>query len=133
MKKTRLLNPALSEIIASMGHKDWLVIADAGLPIPMDTTRIDLALTPGVPGFLETVDVILSELQIEGAIIAEETEQFSPDFYEEMIDLLPDIELEKISHEKLKEYSASARAVVRTGEFTSYANIILISGVDFSE
>lgn len=133
MKKTQLLHPALSERIASMGHKDRLVIADAGLPIPPGTTRIDLALTPGVPGFLKTLEVILSELQIEGAIIAEEMVQVSPDLFEELKILLPGIQMTQVSHEKFKELSASAHAVVRTGEFTSYANIILISGVNFPE
>ena len=33
MKKTPLLNIALSEVIASLGHGDMLVIGDAGLPI----------------------------------------------------------------------------------------------------
>ncbi|MGB9897612.1 RbsD/FucU domain-containing protein, partial [Thermanaerothrix sp.] len=55
MKKTPLLNTALSELIASLGHGDMVVIADAGLPIPAETYRIDLALTRGVPGFIETV------------------------------------------------------------------------------
>ncbi|HZW03833.1 MAG TPA: RbsD/FucU domain-containing protein, partial [Anaerolineaceae bacterium] len=42
-------------MIATLGHQDQLVIADAGLPIPDSTTRIDLALTAGVPTFLQTL------------------------------------------------------------------------------
>ena len=34
MKKTPLLNIALSRLIASLGHGDILVIGDAGLPVP---------------------------------------------------------------------------------------------------
>lgn len=34
MKKTTLLNIALSRTIAGMGHGDILVIGDAGLPVP---------------------------------------------------------------------------------------------------
>ena len=33
--------------------------------------------------------------------------------------------------EKLKELTKKSRAVVRTGETTSYANVILVSGVTF--
>jgi D-ribose pyranose/furanose isomerase RbsD len=78
MKKTLLLNSVLSELIASLGHSDMVVIGDAGLPIPPEPRRIDLALCCGIPPFLETVRVIVSEMQVEKALIATETGQRSP-------------------------------------------------------
>jgi len=39
--------------------------------------------------------------------------------------------VELVSHEELKRLSQKAAAVVRTGEFTPYANVILYSGVVF--
>lgn len=131
MKKVGTLNQPLASVIASMGHMDSLVIADAGLPIPSQTLRIDLALTAGVPGFIETVRVTLTELEVERAIIAEEMRTTSPQVYTALMDLLGDIRLETVAHEKFKDKTSTARAVVRTGEFTPYANVILISGVVF--
>lgn len=131
MKKIGTLNQPLSSVIASMGHMDSLVIADAGLPIPSQTQRIDLALTAGVPGFIETVRVVLSELAVERAIIAEEMLSTSPHVHVALIDLLGDTPLETIPHEEFKAKTSSAKAIVRTGEFTPFANIILISGVVF--
>jgi D-ribose pyranase len=55
MKKIGTLNQPLSTVIAGLGHMDILVIADAGLPIPSDTQRIDLALKRGIPGFIDSV------------------------------------------------------------------------------
>ena len=72
MKKIGLLNQPLSAVIAGLGHTDTLVIADAGLPIPTTTQRIDLALVNGVPTFLETLQAVLVEMQVERAIIATE-------------------------------------------------------------
>ena len=72
MKKTRLLNPQLSGAVASLGHGQGLTVCDCGLPIGESVERIDLALTHGVPGFLETLDVVLSETVVEELIIAEE-------------------------------------------------------------
>lgn len=131
MKKVGTLNQPLSEVIAGLGHMDQLVIGDAGLPIPLETQRIDLALTQGVPSFLETLRVILEEIQVEGAIVAEEMIDVSPDIYKKVKELLPEIPLESIPHTEFKRQTRGARAVVRTGEFTPYANIILISGVIF--
>lgn len=72
MKKTGILNQPISAVLAGLGHMEPLVIADAGLPIPPETQRIDLALKPNLPIFLDTLDVVLSEMFVEGAIIAEE-------------------------------------------------------------
>jgi len=36
-----------------------------------------------------------------------------------------------VSHDELKRLSHRARAVVRTGECTPYANLMLVAGVTF--
>ena len=110
---------------------DTLAIADAGLPIPPETQRIDLALTKGIPSFLDTLRVVLEEMQVERAIIAEEMRQVSPHIYQAIKDLLGDVPIETVTHLIFKEQTRLARAVIRTGEFTPYANIILVAGVVF--
>ena len=72
MKKTPLLNVALSRLIASLGHGDMVVIGDAGLPVPPGVELIDLALTHGVPDFVSTLKVVLSEMQVESHALAKE-------------------------------------------------------------
>ena len=131
MKKIGIINAQLSAVIAQLGHTDTLTVADAGLPIPAITQRIDLALTKGIPGFLDTLRVVLTEMQVERAIVAEEMLEVSPNVYEAIKGLLGDVPIEAVSHSALKERVRSARAVIRTGEFTPYANIILVAGVMF--
>ena len=131
MKKTTLLHSKLSYAIATLGHLDTLVIADAGLPIPPETERIDLALTKGVPGAVQTLKVILEEMQVERLVLAEEVKEHNPGFLMEVQALLPDVPLEFVPHTGFKQQVRSARAVVRTGEFAPYANVILVSGVVF--
>jgi D-ribose pyranase len=131
MKKTTLLQSDLSYIIATLGHLDMLAIADAGLPIPAETVRIDLALTQGIPSAAQTLKVVLDELKVERVILAEEAKDRNPKFLADVQELLPDVPVEFITHSELKTRTASARAVVRTGEFSPYANVILVSGVVF--
>jgi D-ribose pyranase len=131
MKKTGLLNQPISCVIAGLGHMDTLVIADAGLPIPAETQRIDLALTEGIPSFLDTLRAVLGEMKVEGAIVAEEMVEESPGIHEATRNLLGDTPVETVSHSVFKRQTRSARAVIRTGEFTPYANIILVAGVVF--
>ena len=131
MKKTALLQPELSYAIATLGHLDTLVIADAGLPIPAETVRIDLALTQGVPGATQTLKVVLEEMKVEKVILAEEAKDRNPRFLRDVQELLPEVPVQFVTHLEFKTRTASARAVVRTGEFSPYANVILVSGVVF--
>ena len=131
MKKIGLLNQPISSVIASLGHMDTLVISDAGLPIPPETRRIDLALTEGIPTFLDTLRAVLIEMQVERAIIAEEMLEASPGAYEAIKKILEDAPIATVTHLIFKEQTRSARAVIRTGEFTPYTNIILVAGVVF--
>lgn len=131
MKKTTLLQSDLSHVIATLGHMDMLVIADAGLPIPAGTRRIDLALTQGVPGAIQTLKVILDEMKVEKVILAGEVKDRNPRFLTDVQKLLPGVPVEFVSHTELKTRTTQARAVVRTGEFSPYANVILVSGVVF--
>jgi D-ribose pyranase len=131
MKKTALLQSELSYTIATLGHLDTLVIADAGLPIPAETVRIDLALTQGVPGATQTLKVVLEEMKVEKVILAEEAKDRNPKVLRDVQELLPEVPVQFVTHSEFKTRTASARAVVRTGEFSPYANVILVSGVVF--
>lgn len=51
-------------MISRLGHTDTLVVCDAGLPIPKSTTRIDMALTQGVPSFMQVLGVVTNEMQV---------------------------------------------------------------------
>lgn len=131
MKKTGILNQPISNIIAGMGHTDTLVIADAGLPIPTESKRIDLALAEGIPSFLDTLRIILSEMQIEKVIIADEMTTLSPNLFHAIQEIIGDTPIESYTHTIFKSMTHEAKAIIRTGEFTPFANIILVSGVIF--
>lgn len=131
MRKTPLLNSNLSSVISKMGHTDMIAIGDCGLPIPKESERIDLALVNGVPTFIDTLKVTLMELQVEEVLIAKETMEVSPNLFEEIKKVIGDVKITFISHEDLKKDLKKCMAVVRTGEQTPYANIILKSGVVF--
>jgi len=128
MKKTGIINSAISMIIAQLGHSDMLTVADAGLPIPSTTQRIDLALKAGVPGFLETLEVVLSEMHAEKAYVSQDILIKSPQIYAGIQKLLGDIVIQTLPHQEFKRLTGSTKAIIRTGEFTPFANIILVAG-----
>lgn len=139
MKKTTLLNSDISYLLATLGHTDEITICDAGLPIPDVVSRIDLALTHGVPSFIDTVRVILTELQIEGVVMAQEFIDVNPDLHQALITELETeqdrcnktFRIQYVSHEQFKLRTHDCKAVVRTGECTAFANVIFQAGVIF--
>ncbi|WP_153787486.1 D-ribose pyranase [Pseudomonas sp. EMN2] len=134
MKKTPLLNIALSRLVAGLGHGDIVVIGDAGLPVPPGVELIDLALTPGIPDFASVLRVVLSEMQVERHVLAEEILQAAPPALVEVERLRGEGQIgtrQLLAHAEFKVLCQKARAVVRTGECKPYSNIALVAGVTF--
>lgn len=134
MKKNGILNSEISRVLSYMGHTDCIAIGDCGLPIPDETERIDLALAFGIPTFMQTLEIVAEDMKIEKIILAEEIKEKNPDILREIENLFSNcnIETEFVSHSQLKEKTKDCKAVIRTGETTPYANIILQSGCIFS-
>ena len=131
MKKVGILNKEISDVVAGMGHYQQLVVCDAGFPIPEGVRRIDLALEPGLPAFMDVLRVVLKELQVEGIVIAQETTEHSPGRFVEMRSLFPGIEPQLVPHTEFKEMTHRVKACIRSGECTPYSNILLVSGVTY--
>lgn len=132
MKKTGIINAPIAALIAELGHGDTICIGDAGLPIPDHVQRIDLAVKAGVPAFLTVLETVLEELAVEGAVLAQEL-MGNADYYNQVLAVLPtdEVRVELVSHTEFKERLNDVKAVIRTGEFTPYANVILRAGVVF--
>lgn len=129
MKKKGILNRELAGIFARLGHTDKIVIADCGLPIPEGVTCIDLAYKLGEPGFQTILEVVLDDLKVEHAYIAEEIKEANETIHASILEKIEPITY--VSHEDFKKMTSEAKVIIRTGEITPYANIMLQSGVIF--
>ena len=116
-----------------MGHTDCICIGDCGLPIPDETERIDLAVKFGVPTFMDVLKEVGNDMKIEKIVLAEEIKEHNPQVLAEITEYFKgqDVEVEYVSHVGLKQMTRECKAVIRTGETTPYANIILQSGCIF--
>jgi D-ribose pyranase len=134
MKRTSgIIHPQLSRVIAECGHTDAIVVADAGLPIPLGVERVDLAYRAGSPAFLDILDCVLAEFVVERAVISEEMEAQSPGMLAAVRDRLEmvGVLVDAVPHSDFKALTRDARAIVRTGEYTPYSNVMLYSGAPF--
>jgi D-ribose pyranase len=88
-------------------------------------------VTATLPPLLDVVRAIASELQVERIIVASELMARNPTFADAVTAVFPAATIDRVPHEDFKALTIRARAVVRTGECTPYANVILCSGVTF--
>ena len=133
MKRHGILNSDISRVLSYMGHTDCICIGDCGIPIPDETERIDLAVKFGVPTFMDVLKEVGNDMKIEKIVFAEEIKEHNPQVLAEITEYFKgqDVEVEYVSHVGLKQMTRECKAVIRTGETTPYANIILQSGCIF--
>lgn len=134
MKKAGILNSDISRVLSYMGHTDLIAVGDCGLPIPDEVERIDLSLKFGVPTFMETLEVVVNDMKVEKIVLAEEIKTQNPKVLSEIEALFAgqEIEVQFMSHTELKALTHDCKAVIRTGETTPYANIVLQAGCIFA-
>ncbi|MEH0935394.1 D-ribose pyranase [Micromonospora psammae] len=129
MRADGLWHPRLTALITAAGHGDRIVVADAGLPVPAGVETVDLLWRRGEPGFLPVLTAVLAECVVEAAVAA--TELTDRPIRQGLTDALGPVPLELVPHTELKRRTAGALVIVRTGEATPYANVILHCGVPF--
>ena len=131
MKKNGIMHAELMHQIAALGHMETFLIGDAGMPIPKGVPIIDLALCRGIPAFTDVLDAVLAETKVEFYYVAEETARQNKSLQSHLERVLPGIPHQSMPHSQLKELSRSCKFAIRTGECSSFANVILRAGVTF--
>ncbi|MDO4765822.1 MAG: D-ribose pyranase [Eubacteriales bacterium] len=132
MLKTEIIHPQLNRVLSELRHNDFLVIGDAGLPIPRGVERIDLGWTKNNPRYLDVLQAVANCMVIEGATFAEEAKtngEATLEVHKRALEILTEkVELDYIPHSELKARCANAKAIILTGEYTGYTNVILRCG-----
>lgn len=129
MIKSGILNPMLNHLLSRVRHTNALVISDRGFPFwPMIET-IDLSLIDNVPTVLQVLAAVRENFVIGKALMAEEFLSHNPAAVQgEFATALEGIPLVYEAHEShFKPRVPSAIGLIRTGDTTPYANMILIS------
>lgn len=127
-----MLNSEIAKVLDDLGHTDYIVIGDLGLPVPKDVKKIDVALEIGKPAFIDILQLLIEEMAVEKVTLATEIKEQNPQQLAAIENALTDKpEIEFIPHERFKTQTQAAKAVIRTGEATPFSNIILQSGVIF--
>jgi len=128
MKRSGILNPNLLSMFSSVGHTDYITIADRGFPIPSTQNRLDLSVVDGIPMVIDVLAAVYGEFVIDRVIVTEEMQEFSPERFGELQQMFPDLRFDVVTHLELKYLSMEGKGVVRTGDTCPYGNLIIVSG-----
>lgn len=129
MKEVGILNRDIAEIISMMGHTDEMIVCDAGFAIPLGVKSVDISLAENKPTVIEALEELVKYFSVEKLIFANETQEVSPSMFEKIIAMFDEnIAIETIPHTEFKQRSRNVKAIIRTGDFTAYTNVLLVSG-----
>jgi len=128
MLKTGILNPQINSLLSRVRHTNTLVIADRGFPFwPMIET-VDVSLVDDVPAVLQVLRALRPNFQIGKAWMAQEFLKHNhAKTRSAFAEALRGIELIHEPHVEFKRRVPHAIGLIRTGDTTQYANIILES------
>ncbi|QDU89812.1 D-ribose pyranase [Pirellulimonas nuda] len=128
MIKTGILNPAIASLLRRVRHTNTLVISDRGFPCwPMIET-VDISLVDDVPTVLQVLSAIRANFQVGHAWMAQEfLENNDAPTTAAFADALSGVAVHHEPHVEFKRRVPYAIGLIRTGDTTQYANMILES------
>ena len=128
MLRTGILNPAILHLLARIRHTNTLVIADRGFPFFPEIETIDLSLVDDVPTVAQVLATLRPDFAIGRIFAAAELHTANSSaklaVHLAALDGLPLI-LEP--HADFKKRVSGAIGLIRTGDTTQFANLIIES------
>lgn len=129
MKEVGLINRSLAKVVTEQGHQDFLMVVDAGFAIPLGIETIDISLSENSPKVFDVLAELKKFHSVEKMIFAKQTKETNPTLFNKLSTVWGnDVEIEVVDHTDLKQISKTVKAVIRTGDFTAFGNVILVSG-----
>jgi D-ribose pyranase len=129
MIRNGILNPQINDLLARVRHTNLLVISDRGFPYwPMIET-VDISLVDGIPTVLQVLNAIRPNFDICEIFMANEFKlENTPQVQQQFADAMQGIPLTFEAHIEMKKRVPNAIGLIRTGDTTQYANLVLMSG-----
>jgi len=133
LKKFGILNRKLNDALSALGHGDICIITDAGFPLPYEaqpgTISVDLAITQDLPDIPTILKLVNDEIIYEECYVATNQRDYNPQLFESVSRIVKRCKLEAIEHDRIMEMGKRAKVLIRTGGFSPWGNVALVSGV----
>ena len=126
---TGILNPALNSLLSRIRHTNTLVISDRGFPYWPGLETVDISLVDDIPKVVDVLNAIRKNFVVAQAFMAEEFLSANQTATQKAFgSALHGVPIVYEPHVVFKKRVPQAIGLIRTGDTTQYANLILESG-----
>ena len=123
-----VLNPHINSLLSRVRHTNWLVISDRGFPFWPEIETVDISLVDGVPTVSQVLEALLLNFHVGQIFMAQEfLDANNEQVKERFANLRANIPTMYEPHVDFKKRVPGAIGLIRTGDTTQYANMILVS------
>lgn len=124
-----ILNPHLLSLLARVRHTNALVISDRGFPFWPQIETVDVSVVDDLPTVLQLIAAVRANHNFTQAYMAREfLKNNSAALRTRFVKSLAGVSVKFEPHVAFKKRVPDAIGLIRTGDTTPYANVILISG-----
>ena len=128
MLKTGILNPDILSLVARVRHTNTLVISDRGFPFWPEIETVDISLVDDVPTVLQVLAAVRQGCVFGQAYMAREFLSNNTEATRQAFaNAFEGVPLAYEPHVEFKLRVPGAIGLIRTGDTTQYANMILVS------
>ena len=128
MLKSGILNPCLNSLLSRTRHTNTLVVADRAFPFWPEIETVDLSLVDDIPRVLDVLCAIRANFNVGRYFMAEEFRlRNTPEIVHKFEEAMAGVDVTYESHADLKKLVPHAIGLIRTGDTTEFANVILES------
>ena len=129
MRETGIVNRDICDVLSTLGHTDELIVCDAGFAIPLGVRTVDISLAENKPTVPEVLAELKKHFSVEKLVISEDTKRVVPTRFKELAGAFGEaVVVETISQTEMRARARTVKAIIRTGDFTAYSNVLLVSG-----
>ena len=129
MRETGIVNGDICDVLSTLGHTDEMIVCDAGFAIPTGVRTVDISLAENKPTVPEVLAELRKHLSVEKLVISEETKKVVPTRFKQLAKAFgAGVEVEIVTQTALRARARTVKAVIRTGDFTAYSNVLVVSG-----
>jgi D-ribose pyranase len=129
MINSGILNPRILSLLARVRHTNALVIADRGFPFWPQIETLDVSVVDDLPTVLQLLAAVRGNFNATQAFMAREFQKNnSAATRAAFAKGLAGVPTKFEPHVQFKKRVPGAIGLIRTGDTTQYANVILISG-----
>ncbi len=129
MRETGIVNREICDVLSSLGHTDEMIVCDAGFAIPDGIRTVDISYGENRPTVPQVLEELSKHFSAEKLVISEETRAHVPARFDELSHAFgAGMPVEVITQDELRARARRVKAIIRTGDFTAYSNLLIVSG-----